>query len=77
VTLNTLIRTVRHEFSYRKFTIIVGAQHAQLAAALCLRSGLRATFNTTCKDPKSMKNGFKMCFLFYVIFQELVLFSTI
>jgi hypothetical protein len=33
VALNTLMR--------RKFTVIVGAQHAQLAAALCLRSGLR------------------------------------
>jgi hypothetical protein len=37
VTLNTLIRAVR-----RKFTAVVGAQHAQIAAALCLRSGLRA-----------------------------------
>jgi hypothetical protein len=42
VTLNTLIRAVRREFSRREFAAIVGAQHAQLAAALCLHSGLRA-----------------------------------
>jgi hypothetical protein len=42
VVLNTLIRAVRREFSRREFTTIVGALHAQLAAALCLRSGLRA-----------------------------------
>jgi hypothetical protein len=43
LALNTLIRAVRCKFSRREFTAIVGAQHAQLAAALCLRSGLRAT----------------------------------
>jgi hypothetical protein len=42
VTLNTLIHAVRREFSRREFTAVVGAQHVQLAAALCLRSGLRA-----------------------------------
>jgi hypothetical protein len=42
VALNTLIRIVRHEFSRREFAAIVGVQHTQLAAALCLRSGLRA-----------------------------------
>jgi hypothetical protein len=42
VTLNTLICAVRREFSRREFAAIVGAQHVQLAAALCLRSGLRA-----------------------------------
>jgi hypothetical protein len=36
VALNTLIRTVR-----REFTAIVSAQHAQLATALRLHSGLR------------------------------------
>jgi hypothetical protein len=41
VTLNTLIRAVRRKFSRREFTVFVGAQHAQLAAALCLRSDLR------------------------------------
>jgi hypothetical protein len=41
VALNTLIRAVRREFRRRKFNAIIGAQHAQLAAALCLRSGLR------------------------------------
>jgi hypothetical protein len=40
VALNTLIRAVRREFSRCEFATIVGAQHAQLAAALCLRSGL-------------------------------------
>jgi hypothetical protein len=40
VALNTLIRTTRCEFSHREFTAIVGAQHAQLAAALHLCSGL-------------------------------------
>jgi hypothetical protein len=42
VALNTLIRAVRCEFSRREFAAIVGAQHAQLAATLRLRSGLRA-----------------------------------
>jgi hypothetical protein len=42
MALNTLIRAVRREFSHREFTTVVGAQHAQLAAALCLRSGLHA-----------------------------------
>jgi hypothetical protein len=42
VALNTLIHAVRREFSRREFAIIVGAQHTQLAAALRLRSGLRA-----------------------------------
>jgi hypothetical protein len=42
VALNTLIRAVQREFSCREFTVVVGAQHAHLAAALCLRSGLRA-----------------------------------
>jgi hypothetical protein len=41
VALNTLICAVQHEFSRREFIAIVCAQHAQLAAALCLRSGLR------------------------------------
>jgi hypothetical protein len=41
VTLNTLIREVRRKFSHREFAAIDGAQHAQLKAALCLRSGLR------------------------------------
>jgi hypothetical protein len=38
--LNTFIRAVRREFSRHEFTIIFGAQHAQLAATLCLRSGM-------------------------------------
>jgi hypothetical protein len=42
VALNTLIRAVRREFSRHEFAAVVGAQHAQLAAALRLRSGLRA-----------------------------------
>jgi hypothetical protein len=42
VALNTLIRAVHREFSRREFIAVVGAQHAQLAAALRLRSGLRA-----------------------------------
>jgi hypothetical protein len=42
VALNTLIRAIRCEFSRCKFTAVVGAQHAQLAAALRLCSGLRA-----------------------------------
>jgi hypothetical protein len=42
VALNTLIRAVRREFSRREFTTIVGAQHAQLTAALCLYSALCA-----------------------------------
>jgi hypothetical protein len=42
VALNTLIRAVQHEFSRREFAAVVGAQHAQLAAALRLRSGLCA-----------------------------------
>jgi hypothetical protein len=42
VALNTFIRAVRREFSRREFIAIVGAQHVQLAAALCLRSGLCA-----------------------------------
>jgi uncharacterized metal-binding protein YceD (DUF177 family) len=41
VALNTLIRAVRREFSHREFAAVVGAQHAQLAAALHLRSSLR------------------------------------
>jgi hypothetical protein len=41
VVLNTLIRAVRREFSRREFTAIVDAQHMQVAAALCLSSGLR------------------------------------
>jgi uncharacterized metal-binding protein YceD (DUF177 family) len=41
VALNTLIRAVRREFSHREFAVVVGAQHAQLAAALHLRSSLR------------------------------------
>jgi hypothetical protein len=40
VALNALISTVRREFSRREFAAIVGAQ---LAAALHLRSSLRAT----------------------------------
>jgi hypothetical protein len=42
VTLNTLIHAVRREFSRHEFAAVVGAQHAQLAAALRLRSGLCA-----------------------------------
>jgi hypothetical protein len=42
VALNTLFHTVRREFSRCEFATVVGVQHAQLAAALCLRSGLRA-----------------------------------
>jgi hypothetical protein len=42
VALNTLIRVVRHKFSRREFAAVVGAQHVQLAVALCLRSDLRA-----------------------------------
>jgi hypothetical protein len=38
VALSTLIRATR-----REFTAVVGAQHAQFAAALHLRSGLRAS----------------------------------
>jgi hypothetical protein len=38
VALNTLICAARCEFSRHEFTTVVGAQHAQLAAALCLRS---------------------------------------
>jgi hypothetical protein len=41
VALNTLICAVRREFSRREFAAVVGAQHAQLAATLSLRSGLR------------------------------------
>jgi hypothetical protein len=40
VAPNTIIRVVRREFSHHEFTTIIGAQHAQLAAALYLRSGL-------------------------------------
>jgi hypothetical protein len=42
VALNTLIRVVRREFIRREFAAVVGAQHAQLATALHLCSGLRA-----------------------------------
>jgi hypothetical protein len=42
VALNTLIHAVRCEFSRHEFVVIVSAQHAQLAATLRLRSGLRA-----------------------------------
>jgi hypothetical protein len=42
VALNTLIRIVRREFSRCEFAVVVGAQHAQLAAAFHLRSALRA-----------------------------------
>ena len=45
VALNALISAVRREFSRREFAAVVGAQHAQLAqlaAALRLRSSLRA-----------------------------------
>jgi hypothetical protein len=42
MTLNTLIRAIRREFSRREFAAVVGAQHAQLAAALRFRNGLRA-----------------------------------
>jgi hypothetical protein len=38
--LNTLIHIVRHEFSHHEFTAIVGAQNAQLVAALYLSSSL-------------------------------------
>jgi hypothetical protein len=37
-----LLRAVQCEFSRREFAAVVGAQHTQLAAALRLRSGLRA-----------------------------------
>jgi hypothetical protein len=40
VALNALIRAVRRELSRREFAAVVGAQHAQLAAALRLRSDL-------------------------------------
>jgi hypothetical protein len=42
VALNTLIRAVRREFNRREFTADVGAQHAQLVAALYLCNSLRA-----------------------------------
>jgi hypothetical protein len=42
VELNTLICAVRREFNRCEFAAVVGAQHAQLVAALRLRSGLRA-----------------------------------
>jgi hypothetical protein len=42
MALNTLIRAVRCEFIRREFAAIIDAQHVQLAAALYLRSGLRA-----------------------------------
>jgi hypothetical protein len=42
VALNTLICSVRYEFSRCEFIVIVGAQHAQLVPALCLCSGLCA-----------------------------------
>jgi hypothetical protein len=55
VVLNTLIRAVRREFSRREFTAIVDAQHTQVAASLCLISGLRApdgvrSLSLTAKD---------------------------
>jgi hypothetical protein len=55
VALNTLINVVRHEFSCREFTAIVGAQYSQLAAALYLRSSLHASdgvrsFSLTAED---------------------------
>jgi hypothetical protein len=55
VALNTLIHVVRREFSRHEFATIVGAQHAQLAAALCLRSSLCApdgirSFSFVAKD---------------------------
>jgi hypothetical protein len=40
VALNALIRAVRRELSHSEFTAVVGVQHAQLAAALRLRSDL-------------------------------------
>jgi hypothetical protein len=43
VALNALISAVRREFSCREFAAIVSAQYAQLAAALHLRSSLRAS----------------------------------
>jgi hypothetical protein len=42
VELNALISAVRREFSRREFAAIVNVQYAQLAAALHLRSSLRA-----------------------------------
>jgi hypothetical protein len=62
VALNTLIRTVRREFSHREFTAIVGAQHAQLVATLCLCSSLRAadgvrSFSLAAKDHNSHVAG--------------------
>jgi hypothetical protein len=42
VALNTLICAVRREFSHHEFAAVVGAQHAQLAVALHLCSGLHA-----------------------------------
>jgi hypothetical protein len=41
VALKTLIRAIRRKFSHREFAAVVGVQHAQLLAALRLRSGLR------------------------------------
>jgi hypothetical protein len=40
VALNALIRVVRRELNHREFAAVVGAQHAQLVAALRLRSDL-------------------------------------
>jgi hypothetical protein len=42
VALNALISAVRHELNRREFVAVVGVQHAQLAAALRLRSNLRS-----------------------------------
>src|SRR4051794_16617883 len=40
VALDAFISAVRREFSHREFAAVVGTQHAQLVAALCLRSNL-------------------------------------
>jgi hypothetical protein len=40
VALNALIHAVRHKLRCREFAAVVSAQHAQLAAALRLRSDL-------------------------------------
>jgi hypothetical protein len=40
VALNALIRAVRRELSRREFAVVIDAQHAQLASALCLRNDL-------------------------------------
>jgi hypothetical protein len=55
VALNALTRAVRRKLSRREFAAVVGAQHAQLAAALRLRSDLHTpdgvrSFSLATKD---------------------------